>query len=697
MKNTILSILTFPVLAITAIPAVAQDANVNALTAAEKGAGWQLLFNGNDLAGWHNFKSDTIKPGWQVQDGALACVDPHNAGDLATAEQYDWFELDLEFKMGEGANSGIMYHASDKEGAAWATGPEFQLEDNAKASDPERCGWLYGLYKPEIDPKTGKPFDATKPAGEWNRLRLLITPEKCVHEINGVKYFEYVLGSDDFNKRVAASKFGGMKNFAKFDKGHLVFQGDHGKVSFRNMKLRTIGGGALPVKSGEKIAFMGDSITQAGANPNGYVRLVISGLEAAGVKTEAIPAGISGHKSDQMLERLQRDALDKKPDWMTLSCGVNDVWHGDNGVPLEPYKANITKIVDQCQAAGVKVMILTSTMIGEDEPNGNNQKLAAYNSFLRDLAKEKNCLFADLNADMQAGIKAAGGGAPDGRVYTSDGVHMNPNGNKMMASGVLKAFALNGDQLEKAQASWEPKAAVEEGFISLFDGKTLKGWHKNPNKIGHGTGGIWLAEDGTITGSQDPPGSGNGGILLTDEKFGDFELRLDIKPDWGVCSGLFLRSNDSGQCLQMMVDYHDGGNVGHIYGEGTGGFNTRPFDINGEMKDGKLVGLKFADKDEKPPITYSISGEKYCALYKVNEWNEVRVVCVGEHPRITTWINGEKVCEFDGATYTGSGYDKEGVAKTLGREGSIAVQVHGGGGWPKDGKCSWKNIRIKKL
>ncbi|MFT4550546.1 MAG: hypothetical protein ACI9MB_004523, partial [Verrucomicrobiales bacterium] len=102
--------------------------------------------------------------------------------------------------------------------------------------------------------------------------------------------------------------------------------------------------------------------------------------------------------------------------------------------------------------------------------------------------------------------------------------------------------------------------------MSLFDGKTLKGCHKNPNKIGHGTGGIWLAEDGTITGAQDPPGSGNGGILLTDEKFGDFELRLEIKPDWGVCSGLFLRSNDGGQCLQMMVDYHDGGNVGHIYG-----------------------------------------------------------------------------------------------------------------------------------
>lgn len=243
----------------------------------------------------------------------------------------------------------------------------------------------------------------------------------------------------------------------------------------------------------------------------------------------------------------------------------------------------------------------------------------------------------------------------------------------------------------------QKNGAEEKGFTSLFDGKTLKGWHKNPQRVGHGTGGTWKAEEGTITGEQDPPGSGNGGILLTDKKFGDFELRLDIKPDWGVCSGLFLRSNDKGQCLQMMVDYHDAGNIGHIYGEGTRGFNTRAFDIDGEMQDGKLVGLKHRDAAKKPPLTYSISGPKYCQIYKVNDWNAVRVRCVGEHPRITTWINGEKICDFDGASYAGPGYNKENIAKTLGREGRIAVQVHGGGSWPKGSKCRWKNIRIKSL
>jgi lysophospholipase L1-like esterase len=215
---------------------------------------------------------------------------------------------------------------------------------------------------------------------------------------------------------------------------------------------------SIPLKNGQKIGFMGDSITQAGAEPQGYVTLVIRGLEANGIQVSSIPAGISGHKSNQMLERLDRDVLSKKPDWMTLSCGVNDVWHGANGIPLEPYKKNITEIVEKCQAAGVKVMILTSTMIGEDAPNSNNQKLATYNAFLRDLAKKKKCRLADLNADMQAAIAKAG---PDhkGNLLTSDGVHMNPEGNRMMATGVLKAFGLSAKQLKKAQDSWSKPAS----------------------------------------------------------------------------------------------------------------------------------------------------------------------------------------------------------------------------------------------
>jgi lysophospholipase L1-like esterase len=210
----------------------------------------------------------------------------------------------------------------------------------------------------------------------------------------------------------------------------------------------------IPVKSGEKIAFLGDSITAGGmGSPVGYCRLVISGLEANGVNATAIGAGISGHKSNQMLERLERDVISKKPEWMTLSCGVNDVWHGANGVPLDAYKKNITEIVDKAAAAGIKVMILTSTMIGEDPANPNNQKLAPYNDFLRELAKEKKCLLADLNAEMQETLKKLGSNGKT-NLLTGDGVHMNAQGNVMMATGVLKGFGLNDAQLKKAGDKW---------------------------------------------------------------------------------------------------------------------------------------------------------------------------------------------------------------------------------------------------
>ncbi len=244
MKQKYFAALALLALTITACTtrdsAEANGTKPNTLTAREKAAGWILLFNGENLNGWHNFKSDTIRPGWQVKDGTLACVDPKNAGDIVTAEKFAGFELELEYNISHAGNSGIMYHVTDEGSAAWATGPEFQLEDNVEAHDPVRCGWLYALYQPPADPKTGKPLDATKPVGEWNHVRLVISPEKCEHVINGVKYFDYVLGSEDFNNRVAKSKFGKMPLFAKSDRGYIALQGDHGQVAFRNIKIRPL-------------------------------------------------------------------------------------------------------------------------------------------------------------------------------------------------------------------------------------------------------------------------------------------------------------------------------------------------------------------------------------------------------------------------------------------------------------------------
>ena len=245
-------------------------------------------------------------------------------------------------------------------------------------------------------------------------------------------------------------------------------------------------------------------------------------------------------------------------------------------------------------------------------------------------------------------------------------------------------------------------APKKNEWITLFDGKTLDGWHKNPEKIVHGTGGNWQVEEGTITGEQDPPGSGNGGILLTNAKFGDFEVEIDIQPDWGVCSGFFLRGNDRGECFQMMVDYHDQGNVGHLFGEGTGGFSTRTFDINGKYDDDKnLIGITTANHKSAAEVglVHTCQPAEWVEAWKLNDWNTARVQVEGKYPRITTWINDLLVNEFDGDSSSNEVYQKhkERVLESLSTQGSIAVQVHAGSGWPVGAKCRWKNVKIREL
>lgn len=215
----------------------------------------------------------------------------------------------------------------------------------------------------------------------------------------------------------------------------------------------------LLVKDGDKIAFLGDSITAQGNSnkTSGYVHLVMEGLKAQGLKDiSAVPAGVSGHKSTQMLARLEKDVIARKPQWMLLSCGVNDVWHQfyrkPNGVSLEDYKKNITGIVDKAQAAGIKVMLLTSTMITENSRDKKNVTLKPYNDFLLELAKERNLPVADLNARMLRELRAMG--PLPGNRLTGDGVHMNAMGNVMMASGILEAFGVSPEAVAELRDGW---------------------------------------------------------------------------------------------------------------------------------------------------------------------------------------------------------------------------------------------------
>jgi hypothetical protein len=137
---------------------------------------------------------------------------------------------------------------------------------------------------------------------------------------------------------------------------------------------------------------------------------------------------------------------------MTLSCGVNDVMH--KAVELEDYKTAVTAILDRCQQAGIKVVVLTATQIGLPVTNPANVKLAAYNDFLRETAKARNLPLADVNAAMVAEQDALAK-ADVKRVLTTDGVHMNVYGNLVMAKAVLATFGLDEGQLTAAQAKWD--------------------------------------------------------------------------------------------------------------------------------------------------------------------------------------------------------------------------------------------------
>lgn len=198
-------------------------------------AGWQVLFDGQSLDGWRNYRGapGEIK-GWSVVDGTLARTGP--GGDLMTTEQYGDFELELEWKISEGGNSGIMFRVSEDEDQPWRTGPEMQILDNSRHGDGKNpltsTGANYALH--------AVSQDTAKGPGEWNAVRLLVRGDHVEHWLNGVKVVEYTLWDDDWKQKVAASKFGKMPRYGLNQRGHIVLQ-DHGDpVWFRNVRVRPL-------------------------------------------------------------------------------------------------------------------------------------------------------------------------------------------------------------------------------------------------------------------------------------------------------------------------------------------------------------------------------------------------------------------------------------------------------------------------
>jgi hypothetical protein len=283
-----------------------------------------------------------------------------------------------------------------------------------------------------------------------------------------------------------------------------------------------------------------------------------------------------------------------------------------------------------------------------------------------------------------------------------------------------------------------PTQIDADGFVPLFDGASLTGWHTAPRIYGDLYPGgpavldmfaeqgvklpvkpeehpaVWTVEDGAITGRQDTPGSGYGGYLVSDAAYGDFELVLEAKPDWPADTGVMIRRRrDTWEGFQVLLDHRESGGIGGFFGNGLASFSAVPFAVRGRRDEtGRVVGLEADDPATSvEPVTpekiarlrYAADVDDFLRVWRWNDWNELHIRAVGALPVITTWVNGLKIAEVDTATLVSAHYDPQQVLGVLGASGHIALEVHdsdlgiGGERWGHGAACRWRNIRIKTL
>lgn len=232
--------------------------------------------------------------------------------------------------------------------------------------------------------------------------------------------------------------------------------------------------------------------------------------------------------------------------------------------------------------------------------------------------------------------------------------------NLATAGAAMDALdAVDAELIQKQREMAQPRphrfdlVAGDSEFHTVFTGQDLSGWHISQVNH-HGNTAGWVVKNDAITGTQDKPG--NGGILLTDRKYKNFEVSLELNPDYGCDSGLFLRSNEKGEAYQVLIDYLDGGAIGGIYGEGLKG----------------VQGFT----------------PRWQEVWKSGTWNQLRARIEGDVPHIQVWMNGVKITDWR---------DSENHLPDRAVDGMVAVQVHGGNRWIPGGQHRFRNLQIREL
>ena len=204
---------------------------------------WIVLFDGETLDGWRSYGEASARPPWIVEDGAIVLdvdesTEETTGGDLITGQQFENFELELEWKISAGGNSGIFFGVREIEGhdVAYLTGVEMQVlddENHADGANPETsAGACYALYPPVED--------ALRPVGEYNAARIIVNDGAVEHWLNGRKIVEYDMDSEDWKSRVAASKFADWEHFGRYRSGHIALQDHTDRVWYRNIRIRPL-------------------------------------------------------------------------------------------------------------------------------------------------------------------------------------------------------------------------------------------------------------------------------------------------------------------------------------------------------------------------------------------------------------------------------------------------------------------------
>jgi 3-keto-disaccharide hydrolase len=212
-------------------------ADLNQLTPKEKAAGWKLLFDGTNTAGWRGYKKQGFPAkGWKVEDGLLKKVGGEQGGDIVTEATFDNFDLTWEWRIALKGNNGLKYLVTEER--ASAPGHEYQMIDDTGHPDG-RLGAkrTTAAFYDVLPPRPDKPLN---PPGQWNLSRVLVQGNHVEHWLNGVKVLEYELGSDTVKAAVANSKFKNAAGFGTKIKGHIMLT-DHGdECWFRSIKIREL-------------------------------------------------------------------------------------------------------------------------------------------------------------------------------------------------------------------------------------------------------------------------------------------------------------------------------------------------------------------------------------------------------------------------------------------------------------------------